>query len=305
MQISHSKLFSHAYSHYHFSQKERIAAQTTIAQSSKQLVKSIQKFSERDKELMSMNPKYLQMFLALEALMGKKISIVSFKEIPTPSSNTIINQPTVIYEQMQEEASSLDLSLSGNLETEDGKLVNFALSIHWNEKFTAYKNETLQSTDFSDPLIITLDGNQPVLKEKFDFDFTKDSKALNYLSNQSGYLALDKNGDNLINGGEELFGPQSGDGFVELREYDEDNNGWIDENDSVYTNLKFWKISQDKNELISLDEIGIGAISLQGVSIDFMAKADINTPIAHYKEASVALGKSGNPYGVFSVDLAV
>jgi hypothetical protein len=31
-----------------------------------------------------------------------------------------------------------------------------------------------------------------------------------------------------------LFGPQTGNGFAELAEYDEDKNNWIDENDSIY-----------------------------------------------------------------------
>ena len=35
-----------------------------------------------------------------------------------------------------------------------------------------------------------------------------------------------------------LFGTSSGDGFKDLAEYDEDGNGWIDENDSIFNRLK-------------------------------------------------------------------
>mgnify|MGYP000465316364 CR=1 FL=1 len=54
------------------------------------------------------------------------------------------------------------------------------------------------------------------------------------LQGGSGYLALNKNGDGVINDGSELFGTASGDGFYDLSMYDEDGNGWIDENDHAY-----------------------------------------------------------------------
>ncbi len=40
---------------------------------------------------------------------------------------------------------------------------------------------------------------------------------------------------NKINDGSELFGTSSGDGFKDLATYDEDENGWIDENDSIFS----------------------------------------------------------------------
>lgn len=307
MQVSQSQVLTKASSHYHYSQKERISIQNSItSQSHIQQSFTTQELTQRDKELMSLDPKQRQMLLALEALLGKKISIISFKEAQPSSSPTIrANSPTLIYEQMQEEASSLDISFLGKLKTEDGKLLDFSLSIQWDEAFAIHSRQTLQgSGEFNDPLVITLDGDQPITKEKFNFNLTQNAHKLNYLSDQAGYLAIDRDGNNLIDTGSELFGPQSGDGFEELRAYDDDKNGWIDANDTIYANLKFWKVSQDTNELLSLEEVGIGAISLQEAKIDFTSKADINTPIAHYKEASVAVGENGKAYGVFSVDLA-
>ena len=68
---------------------------------------------------------------------------------------------------------------------------------------------------------------------------------ISFVGSGSGLLALDKNGDGIINNGTELFGPNTQDGFSELSKYDSDGNGWIDENDSVYDNLRIcgkgWK----------------------------------------------------------------
>ena len=75
------------------------------------------------------------------------------------------------------------------------------------------------------------------------------------------FLALDKNGDGRMNDGSELFGTASGDGFKDLAAYDEDGNGWIDENDSIYSQLKIWtKDENGKDHLIDLKDADVGAI---------------------------------------------
>ena len=53
------------------------------------------------------------------------------------------------------------------------------------------------------------------------------------LGKGSGFLALDKDGNGKIDDGNELFGTKSSDGFGDLREYDSDGSGWIDENDEI------------------------------------------------------------------------
>ena len=74
----------------------------------------------------------------------------------------------------------------------------------------------------------------------FDIDADGEEESISYLQGGSGYLALDKNGDGVINDGSELFGTKSGDGFADLAEYDADGNGWIDENDPIFDKLLIW-----------------------------------------------------------------
>ena len=127
---------------------------------------------------------------------------------------------------------------------------------------------------------------------------------LNFLKKRSGYLAFDQNNNNKIDNGNELFGVKSGDGFADLAKYDEDKNGWIDSNDTIFKSLRFWSPSENSDSVKTLEEVGIGAISLQSIKTDFISKEDINTPTAYYKEASVAVGENAQAYALFSIDLA-
>ena len=71
----------------------------------------------------------------------------------------------------------------------------------------------------------------------------------------------------MINDGNELFGTKSGDGFKDLAKYDKDRNGWIDEADDIFDDLRIWtKDEQGNDKLLTLKEAGVGAIYLGGFS---------------------------------------
>lgn len=87
---------------------------------------------------------------------------------------------------------------------------------------------------------------------------------------------MDINGDGKINDGNELFGPKSGNGFSDLAAFDEDGNGWIDENDFVYDKLRIWtKDKYGNDSLLAIGKKGIGAIYLAVVNQSLPLKTQI------------------------------
>ena len=127
------------------------------------------------------------------------------------------------------------------------------------------------------------------------------------LSAGSGFLALDKNDDGIINNGKELFGPQSGDGFADLAAYDEDSNGWIDESDSVFKDLKIWtKDENGGNRLIAIGKAGVGAIYLGHTATEFSLNKEItNETQGIVRSTGIFLKESGETGTIQHVDLIV
>ena len=123
----------------------------------------------------------------------------------------------------------------------------------------------------------------------------------------SVFLALYKNNDGVINDGNELFGTKSGDGFKDLERYDEDGNGWIDEGDSVFNNLKIWtKDENGKNNLLSLSDVGIGAIYLGRADTTFsLNDASSNETNAVIRKTGIYLREDGTAGTIQHVDLAL
>src|SRR5690606_30581950 len=98
----------------------------------------------------------------------------------------------------------------------------------------------------------------------FDFDLLADGSNQGLLITEkgSGYLAFDKNQSGQIDDGNELFGPNTNNGFAELALYDEDGNGWIDENDSIFSQLGVLSCEDGEAVLTNAKDAGLGAIYL-------------------------------------------
>lgn len=173
-----------------------------------------------------------------------------------------------------EETESTSFSTVGTVRTADGREINFNVNVGMSREFQEYYRDDLELASFTmcDPLVINLDTDVAQLQDQtFYFDIDADGKPdeVSQLGAGSGYLALDKNGDGSVNDGSELFGTASGNGFADLAKYDEDGNGWIDENDAVWEKLKIWAKDQNGNDVLyRLADKGVGAICLQNASTD-------------------------------------
>jgi hypothetical protein len=137
-----------------------------------------------------------------------------------------------------------------------------------------------------DPLVLDLDGDGI---ETIDFDdadtrvhFDDDGdffrERTGWLDGDDGFLALDLNGNGVVDDISELFGGVGERGFAALSEHDDNADGVIDARDGVFTRLLVWQDRDsdgvsEAGELTALADHGI-------VSIDFGAAIDlgITTP---------------------------
>lgn len=212
------------------------------------------------------------------------------------------------------EEEAVKFSSDGEVTTEDGRVINFSLDMSLNRSFLSRtEQETMfhiwqERVNLIDPLVISLNGKAPQLSDvRFDFDLNSDgiTENVSFVAPGSGFLAFDKNNDNIINNGSELFGPGTGNGFEELAAFDEDQNNWIDENDAVFSKLSVW--SKDENgedKLMSLADAGVGAIALDYVATEFDMTESDNTLQGQLKSTGMFLFENGNAGLVHQIDLA-
>ncbi len=142
--------------------------------------------------------------------------------------------------------------------------------------------------------------------QKFAFDLDADGTedSISFVQG-AGFLTLDRNGDGIVNNGTELFGPNTGNGFDELQVYDEDGNHWIDENDSVYSQLKVWTKDADGNDVLrSLKENDVGALYLGNVSSPFDIKNAQNALQGQVRSSGLWLTEDGQAHTMQQIDLA-
>ena len=209
------------------------------------------------------------------------------------------------------ESESVAFASSGMVKTQDGRSIDFNIEVSMSRAFTSQINTlTTQNYIKTDPLVINLDtdiGSVTDQKFLFDLDSDGDEEEISFAGKGSGFLALDKNGDGRIGDGSELFGTKSGDGFKDLAAFDEDGNGWIDENDSIYSKLKVWTKDEDGNDyLINLKDADVGAIYLDNADTQFSLKHGNNRLNGEIKKTGIYLHESTGAAGTLNhVDLAV
>jgi len=208
------------------------------------------------------------------------------------------------------EAEQTSFSASGVVRTTDGKEIDFSLAVSMSRSYYEESNISIRQGNApktQDPLVISFEGNAAQLSnQRFKFDLDADGKTedINFLTGGSGFLALDRNGDGKINNGSELFGTKSGDGFADLTALDSDKNGWIDENDAVYEQLRVWiKDAFGKDLLSTLKQANVGAIALARTETPFEIKTSSNELLGQIRSSGIFLREDGKVGTLQQVDL--
>ncbi|MDZ5457783.1 hypothetical protein [Azohydromonas lata] len=209
------------------------------------------------------------------------------------------------------ESEQMHFEAQGVVKTADGQEISFQVALDMQRSYSSSESTHFQVGQApKDPLVITYPGQVPELTDtKFDFDLDGDGnkEKISFVKSGSGFLVFDKNNDNKANDGKELFGTKTGNGFAELAELDVDKNGWVDENDPAFSQLKLWtKDEAGKDHLQGLLAANIGAISTQSTAAPFKFKDANNVEQGVMRQAGVYLQEDGKGAGtVGQVDLMV
>ncbi|MFA6195505.1 MAG: hypothetical protein WC656_02530 [Sulfurimonas sp.] len=275
--------------------------------------------SSFERELDSQNVKRLEEVEALNSqvefckrlefeLVQQLLSVLNsktckFKGLDTEQFRTNQGREVTIQEEYKE-SQSLDVSMSGCIQTSNKK-IELNIDISMSHSFVS--SHQILREQFYDPMVLTFDGALPELEAQnfsFDIDYNGASEQISMLKGGNGFLALDKNANNTIDDGSELFGALNGDAFADLKRYDSDKNGWIDESDPILDKLRIWIKNKDENRLVALGELGIGAIYLGNTKGEFDIKSDTNETLGRIRDTGFFLNEDGTSGIMSQIDFA-
>ncbi|MGY8869321.1 MAG: hypothetical protein ACKVJE_02675 [Pseudomonadales bacterium] len=294
--------------------------------------KGLQFREDKAEETAELQQSYTQarLFRALfEAITGKEMPVVDDAlsgnealgvgdyapgRVQSSASTAFLSEEKILKVTMHvsesiEEYESTRFSAAGVVKTSDGVEININLDMAMERQYSATREMSFsQEVRFKDPLLLNFDGSVAELSnESFEFDIDADGEmdSLNYLENAGGWLGLDKNHNGLIDDGSELFGGLTGRGFDELRQYDSDENGFIDAADDIFNDLLVWNKTLETDELLSLQESNVGAIYTGSEETPFDIKNENNQTLGRVIESGFYIAETGEVGSVQQVDMAV
>lgn len=211
-----------------------------------------------------------------------------------------------------EEVETVAFAAHGVVRTTDGAEIRFEASFAMARSFSESVSMQLrggsEQPQLQDPLVLDFAGPAAALSDvRFEFDLDGDgSKEMLPVLGGRGLLAFDRNGNGRIDDGRELFGPRSGNGFAELAALDDDGNGWVDEADAAWSQLRLWQPdASGGGRLQTLKEAGVGAFYLGRVDTPFSLRNGANQVLGEMRASSIYLRADGSVGTVSQVDLAV
>jgi hypothetical protein len=240
--------------------------------------------------------------------------MISMSELDAPAQNIETgNSLKVLFSQTEktEISEQTIVDTKGIVTTQDGREISFGMHLLMERNFSSEKSFTgkVELSQLIDPLVIQFEDGPPGLSDKFfSFDLNNDGtdEKLKSLGKGSGFLAFDINEDGIINDGTELFGTSSGNGFADLSIYDDDQNGWIDENDEIFSKLSIWRPETEGEEeyMSGLLSANVGAIYLGYAQSPHTISDSKGNTEAVLKSTGMFLKETGEAGHVYQMDLA-
>jgi hypothetical protein len=276
------------------------------------------------------DPRMILIRLMVEMLTGHRIKIIPAPDQPAAAASTpaIPSVPPqaassqnaslpagvgIQYDThtVQSESEQTSFQASGTVVTSDGQTIQFQLSLDMQRSFSSESSTHLSVGEpvKTDPLVINFNGTAAQLQsQRFSFDLAGNGQQQNVplLGGGSGYLALDLNGNGKIDSGKELFGTASGNGFADLAKLDSDGNGWIDENDAAFKQLRVWTTNASGGgQLATLQEKNVGALYLGNQATPFELRDSANRSLGAVRSSGVYLAEDGSVGTLQQIDLSV
>lgn len=204
------------------------------------------------------------------------------------------------------EAEATSFRASGSVATADGRQIDFNAALDLARVYARTEIISLRATGTISPAGQVADpaeGQGPA-PAPAPVPAGAPPPSQQALSLGGSALGLDQNGDGQIDVTTELVG-QSGNGFSELAQYDEDGNGFIDEGDSIFSKLAL--VDQGPNGLTAdpLAVRGVGAIYTGSVSTPYRYTDGSNQTVATLSRSGVYLNENGTPGIAQQVDVLI
>jgi hypothetical protein len=264
--------------------------------------------------------------LVMEKMTGRRMRLVSLEDlgcrrecqgaaekaertVPSHEGRSAGWGLVVDYHERHEETEATTFHAEGVINTVDGRQICFDVELGMTRQFMEENSLQIRMGDaLKDPLVVNFHGNAAQLTDtEFHFDLDSDGaeEPVSFLQSGSGFLALDRNNDGIVNNGSELFGPATGQGFAELARYDDDGNGWIDENDPIYHKLRIWMRDGEGNDsLLALGQVGVGAICLANAETPFALKDGGNDLLGQVRATGIYANEDGTVGTIQQIDIA-
>jgi hypothetical protein len=282
-------------------------------------------------------PRLRMLVSLIERLTGQPVRVFSAESLrdPRAATSTGVSQTSLVtasadpaatpragwglsYDRhdIRVETEQTQFNAQGVVRTADGREIRFDLTLLMQRQYVEESRVSLRAGDALrpvDPLILNFDGTAAQLQSvRFSFDLDGDGQTeeLPLPGSNFGYLALDLDGNGQIDDGRELFGTRSGDGFADLAKYDDDGNGWIDENDAVFERLRVWTPGLDAGGGFSprLDTLAarqVGALYLGKVATPFEVRGSDQEQLGQLRSSGVYLTENGGAGAMQHLDLMV